>query len=90
MPTLPDILSACKHSIELTLFSGESDERYVSARDCLEKFIMTKLGVYAFKSVEDPAEDALLMRRMKLLSFLEPNVSYSVQCLLGVPCAWQI
>jgi hypothetical protein len=57
-----------------SLSAGESDERYVSARDCLEKFIMTKLGVYAFKSVEDPSEDATLLRRMKLLTFLEPNV----------------
>lgn len=60
--------------------TGESDERYVSARDCLEKFIMTKLGVYAFKSVEDPAEDAMLLRRMKLLSFLEPSVRTNEFC----------
>lgn len=42
---------------------------------------MTKLGVYAFKSVEDPVEDALLLRRMKLLSFLETDVSVvSLMC----------
>ena len=55
-------------------WGGQSDERYVSARDCLEKYIMTKLGKYAFMSVECPEEDEQLLRRMKLLAFVEAEV----------------
>ena len=58
------------HLREAPGWSGDTDERYISARDCLEKLIMTKIHEYAFESVESPADDDELLTRMKLLSFV--------------------
>lgn len=56
------------------IFIGESEEGYISIRDCLEKYILTKIGNYAFQSVECPEDDAFLLKRMKLLSFIQTKV----------------
>lgn len=58
-----------------SLFVGESEECYISIRDCLEKYILSKLGNYAFQSVECPEDDAFLLRRMKILSFIQTKVN---------------
>ena len=55
-------------------FQGESDERTICARDCLEQYVMQRIGEYAFKSTVDTEADNLLLRRMRLLSFLTPEV----------------
>jgi hypothetical protein len=44
------------------------------SRDHLERFVMSRIADCAFATVEVPEDDALLTRRMKLLSFLEPEV----------------
>lgn len=56
-------------------FSNESDERLICARDGVEQYVMQRIGEYAFKSVVDAEGDDILLRRMKLLSFLKPEVT---------------
>jgi hypothetical protein len=56
-------------------FRDLTDERMICARDGIEQYVMTRIGEYAFKSVLDTEGDELLMRRMKLLSFVKPEVS---------------
>ena len=46
----------------------------MSMRDCLERYVMTKLSAVAFKFVENKEEDEILSKRMKLLSFITPEV----------------
>lgn len=50
----------------------------ISVRDCLERYVMLHVGDLAFSTVENKEEDANLLRRMKLLSFLTPEVSKHV------------
>lgn len=59
---------------------GECEERLQSARDQLENYVMTRLGARAFELCRSEEEDNLLLKRMKLLSFLTPEVS-------SFPCA---
>jgi len=56
------------------LWRDESEDRILSARDCLERHVMTRIAEYAFKSVDRSAEDEALSRRMRLLEFLRPEV----------------
>jgi hypothetical protein len=66
-----DFMSAIVEHLRVTPgWSGDTDERYISARDCLEKCIMGNLHKYAFESVMSPADDEELLTRMKLLSFV--------------------
>jgi hypothetical protein len=53
---------------------GESEEGYIAIRDCLEKYILTKIGAFAFRSVACPEDDAFLLNRMALLSFIQTKV----------------
>lgn len=55
-------------------FRNESQESLISARDCLEQYVMQRIGDMAFRFVETPEDDEHLLRRMKLLSFLTPEV----------------
>jgi hypothetical protein len=67
-------------------WKAESEERIMSARDCLERYVMNRIAAFAFKSVESKEEDDELLRRMQLLSFIGPEVSlhhtnlYTVRC----------
>ena len=63
-------------------FSSENDERMTCARDGVEQYVMTRIAEYAFKSVVDKEGDELLSRRMKLLSFVRPEVSIYIHFLL--------
>jgi hypothetical protein len=63
-----------EHMTTAPLWRGESEEGYISIRDCLEKYILSKIGRYAFQSVECPEDDAFLLRRMALLSFIQTKV----------------
>lgn len=56
-------------------FQDLSDERLICARDGIEQYVMSRIGEHAFKSVLDTEGDELLLRRMKLLSFVKPEVS---------------
>mgnify|MGYP003386632734 FL=1 len=70
-PRCDDFMSAIvEHLRTAPGWRGDTDERYISARDCLEKCIMNNLHKYAFETVQSPAEDEELLRRMKLLSFV--------------------
>ena len=53
----------------------ETDERLICARDGIEQYIMQRIAEFAFKSTVDAEGDELLSKRMKLLSFLKPEVS---------------
>jgi hypothetical protein len=55
------------------IFLDENEERLLSARDCLEQYIMTRLAEHAFRSTETSEEDDRLAKRMRLLSFLTPE-----------------
>jgi hypothetical protein len=56
------------------LILGETEERILCARDCFEQYVMERIATFAFKFVEVPEEDTLLLKRMKVLSFLTPEV----------------
>ena len=51
----------------------ESEERLLSAGDCLEKYVMSRIAALAFHSTEVTKEDEQLSRRMQLLRFLRPE-----------------
>ena len=55
-------------------FAHENEERLLCARDGIEQYVMTRIAEYAFKTVLDSEGDDILLRRMKLLSFLKPEV----------------
>ena len=59
----------------------ETDERLICARDVIEQYIMQRIAEFAFKSTVDTEGDELLSKRMKLLSFLKPEVRFLV-CVL--------
>ena len=63
------------------LISGRDmdEERWLSARDRLEQYVMDQIGEGAFRSVQSDEEDRLLLRQMKLLSFLTPEVMLSMK-----------
>lgn len=65
-------------------FQDLTDERLICARDGIEQYVMTRIGEYAFKSVLDSEGDELLLRRMKLLSFVKPEVGYYCDCYSGL------
>jgi hypothetical protein len=67
-------------------FRDLTDERMICARDGIEQYVMTRIGEYAFKSVLDTEGDELLMRRMKLLSFVKPEVSLHFRLALLAVC----
>lgn len=68
-----DFMSAMvEHMRTAPGWSGDSEERYMSARDCLEKCLLTTLHPHAFLSVQDEQQDAQLLLRMRLLSFVPP------------------
>jgi hypothetical protein len=48
----------------------------MSMRDALERYIMSKIAIVAFPFVENKIEDEMFSRRMKLLSFVTPEVFY--------------
>ncbi len=57
------------------IFAGpECEEWMISMRDCLERYVMFHVGDLAYSTVENKEEDANLLKRMKLLSFLTPEV----------------
>lgn len=60
--------------VSYAAFQGESQESIISARDCLEQYVMQRIGDIGFQFVETPDDDDQLLRRMKLLSFLTPEV----------------
>jgi len=47
-----------------------TEERLMSARDRLEQYVMYRIAEGSFRSVENKEEDAKLLHRMKVLSFL--------------------
>lgn len=47
----------------------------MSMRDCLERYVMSKISVVAMKYVEDKEADQRLLDRMELLSFITPEVN---------------
>jgi hypothetical protein len=64
-------------------FRDESDERMICARDGVEQYVMQRIGEYAFRSTQDAEGDEALLRRMKLLSFVRPEVRF-----LCPLCTW--
>lgn len=52
---------------------GESEEKIMSSRDCLERYVMNRIANVAFKSVQVPEADRIISERMRLLSFLTPE-----------------
>eukprot|EP01039_Chlorochromonas_danica_P004153 gene4153-4562_t len=66
-------------------FQGECEERLQSARDQLENYVMTRLGARAFELCRSEEEDNLLLKRMKLLSFLTPEALEIKADLLNEP-----
>jgi hypothetical protein len=54
------------------VFQG-GEEYLTSVRDCLEKFVMSRISELAYVKTENKEEDYNLLRRMKLLSFLTPE-----------------
>jgi hypothetical protein len=57
-------------------FKGETDERLICARDCHEQYVLSRVGEYAFKTTLNTEADNQLLKRMKLLSFLKPEVNF--------------
>jgi len=55
-------------------FKDASDERILSLRDCIERYIFNRISDIAFQSVEVPDDDETLLKKMKILSFLTPDV----------------
>ena len=58
---------------QLPCLRGRSDEFIMSVRDCLERYVMTRIGELAMGSVEVCAEDEALLARMRKLHFLQPE-----------------
>lgn len=58
---------------KLPSWKHETEERTMSARDNLERYIMNRIAEVAFNTVQVPEQDNLLATRMKLLSFIEPE-----------------
>eukprot|EP01038_Epipyxis_sp_PR26KG_P006183 gene6183-8518_t len=54
-------------------WKNENEDRLHCVRDCLEQYVFSRIWHYAYKIVETPEEDERLLRRMKLLSFLQPD-----------------
>lgn len=52
-----------------------SEEKLMSARDCLEKYVMTRVFASAWSGVRQESRDSHLSRRIKALRFLRPEVS---------------
>lgn len=70
------MLESDNNSVFCCLFpcADDNEEQLMCSRDHLERFVMSRIADFAFAAVEIPEEDALLSRRMKVLSFLEPEV----------------
>lgn len=51
----------------------ESEERIIASRDCLEHYVMTRIFSLAYNIVENKRDDDMIMRRMRILSFLKPE-----------------
>jgi hypothetical protein len=51
----------------------ENEDRIMSARDCLERYVMNRIAEVAFKSVENIEDDNTVSKRMQLLSFIGPD-----------------
>jgi len=49
-----------------------SQSDLLSARNCLEKYVMTKIADLAFKSTADDAADKALQKRCEQLAFISP------------------
>ncbi len=58
---------------KLPSWKNETEERVMSARDNLERYIMNRIAEVAFNTVQVPDQDNLLATRMKLLSFIGPE-----------------
>jgi hypothetical protein len=56
---------------------GFDEETLECCSDHLERYVMNRLAPVAFAITETSVEDAILCRRMQLLSFLRPQVSSS-------------
>lgn len=54
----------------LFFFIDENEERIICARDCLEQYVLGRIGEYAFQTVLNDDEDRKLQQRMKTLSFI--------------------
>lgn len=77
-----------EHMTTAPLWRGESEEGYIAIRDYLEKYILAKIGRYAFHSVECPEDDEFLLKRMSLLSFIQTKVHRSVFFLIILCSIW--
>lgn len=51
----------------------ENEDRIMSARDCLERYVMNRIAEVAFKNVEKFEDDNIIAKRMQLLSFIGPD-----------------
>ena len=58
---------------KLPSWKHETEERVMSARDNLERYIMNRIAEVAFNTVQVSDQDNLLATRMKLLSFIGPE-----------------
>jgi len=54
-----------------------TEEKLMSARDCLEKYVMTRVFASAWAGTRQEDRDAHLTRRIRSLRFLRPEVSSS-------------
>ena len=64
-----------EHYIEKHVtFKDASHEKVLSIRDCMERYIFNRIADIAFKSIEVPEDDEKLVKKMKILSFLTPDV----------------
>ena len=52
---------------------NDTEEKLASSIQCLEKYIMSRIGDVAFKVTAEHADDEALARRMQLLQFLTPG-----------------
>lgn len=55
------------------MFKDCHEELHMSMRDCLERYVMSKLSSVAMSYVEDKEEDERLLDRMNILSFITPE-----------------
>ena len=64
-----------EHYIEKHIvFKDASHEKILSVRDCMERYIFNRIADIVFKSIEIPEDDEKLLKKMKILSFLTPDV----------------
>jgi len=68
--SLPSSSSIIITILIIFFFIDENEERIICARDCLEQYVLGRIGDYAFQTVLNDAEDRKLLQKMETLSFI--------------------